>query len=106
MTKKILGTKTGGTKLSMIAPPITNNSEITKENKQSLNLLTRKKRFLQPKSYRLNQTDIERIKRIMDAINQYGLNKIITETDLIRGLLVVGEKLKPEKIIIAIKESF
>ena len=106
MSKKILGSKAGETKLSMTAPPINNSLEVVKKHKHSLNLLTKKKQFLQPKSYRLNQADIKRIKKIMTSINQYGPNKIITETDLIRGLLVIGERLKPEKIIALIKDSF
>jgi len=107
MSKKILGSKAGASKLFMAVSASANSFENEKkEERKDLNLINRKKRVFHPKSYRLNQADIERIRSIMQSINQYGAHKTFSETDLIKGLLVVGEKLTPEKIILAIKDSF
>ena len=104
MSKKLLGLN-GGSKLTSTPSPLNFSQEKKQEKNLSL-IVKRKKKPVYPKSYRLNQEDTERMKKILTAINEYGLNRIFTETEIIRGLLVIGEKMRAEKIISSIKEAF
>lgn len=58
----------------------------------------------QPKSYRLTPTDIARLRsttaRVSDAAG-----RPISETDLVKGLLLLGEKTDAKKILSAIKDA-
>jgi hypothetical protein len=104
MSKKPLGLN-GGSKLASTPSPL----DLSQEKKQEKNLILiikRKKKPIYPKSYRLNQDDTERMKKILKAVNECGLSRIFTETEIIKGLLVIGEKTRSEKIISSIKEAF
>lgn len=101
MSKKTLGLN-GGTKLIHTSPPL----PLQKEKTANLSLIRQKSKPAYPKSYRLNQEDIERLRKILSSVNECASSRFFSETDIIRGLLVMGEKTKPEKIISSIKESF
>jgi len=57
-----------------------------------------------PTSFRLSPEDKERLKRIASAVNDLSPNKKISETNIMRALIYSGEKMKPDKLLQAIRE--
>jgi hypothetical protein len=55
------------------------------------------------KTYRLDDEDLEKLKKITDDVNAIAPRKI-SETRIIRGLLHLGSKAEPEKIIECLRE--
>jgi len=70
----------------------------------SLQLVTPPKTTLQPTSFRLTPEDKERLQGITSNVNELSPNKKISETMIVRALLFNGIKMKPEKLIRAIRE--
>ena len=83
---------------------ITGSSKLSKaQSKETLNLIEKKDRN-KIHSYRLYPVDENNLKTMLKAINKIRTGKVITETALIRGLISLGSKTKPEKILKALKE--
>jgi len=85
---------TGKSKLSGAGTP--------KEN-EKLNLITTKKAATL-KAYRLYPDDIARLKGITEVINQESYRKI-SETAVIRALIVLGSKTSGDKLLKALRET-
>ena len=70
-----------------------------------LGLLTkgRKQRSVS-KTYRFKDTDLERLRAIGKAV-QEGTGEVLTDTDILRALLVLGRQAKPEKLLDALDEA-
>lgn len=69
---------------------------------KSLNLLSPKKKSI-AKTYRLKEHDLERLREISKAVNSL-CSSHISDTDLIRALILMGSKFQKEKIINALKQ--
>jgi len=90
--KKIIGQS----KLSAGVTPETSSND--------LQLISQPKATLQPTSFRLTPEDKERLKGITSTVNDLSPNKKISETMIVRALLFSGDKMKPERLIKAIRE--
>jgi hypothetical protein len=58
----------------------------------------------QPKSYRLMPADLARLRSTTARLSE-AAGRPITETDLIKGLLLLGEKTDAKKLLTAIKDA-
>lgn len=58
------------------------------------------------KSFRFTTIDIERLSNILNTANSSCNTKRLTETDVIRSLLVAGETLTGDKLISCLRKSF
>src|SRR5687767_12386036 len=58
----------------------------------------------QPKSYRLMPADLARLRSTTARVSE-AAGRPITETDLIKGLLLLGEKTDAKKLLTAIKDA-
>jgi len=57
------------------------------------------------KSFRFRPTDKERLKKILNTVNEYSNTKRFNETDVIRSLLVMGESLPGKKTVFYLRKS-
>ena len=57
-----------------------------------------------PKSFRLGVSDIDRLRGITERLSEE-TERPLTETDIIRGLLVLGNKTDSKKLISALKDA-
>jgi hypothetical protein len=112
MAKK-LGTG-AGSKLSGAAPSPTVDltalavpklPEAPKAKPERLGLVSKKPATRKPRSYRLRPTDLERLSKIVEAVNGSSSGRRITETDVLRGLIVIGENTKQKQLIDAIRAA-
>lgn len=87
---------TGQSKLSERTSPETSPLD--------LRLLSRAQTTMKPTSFRLTPEDKERLRGIVTAVNDLSPNKKISETIIIRALLLTGRKMKPERLLGAIRE--
>jgi hypothetical protein len=58
------------------------------------------------KSFRLFDTDIEKLRTITKEVNKHSTTRVISETSVIKGLIELGAKTSPEKILKSIKDAF
>jgi hypothetical protein len=58
----------------------------------------------QPKSYRLTPTDLSRLRSTTARVSETA-GRPISETDLIKGLLRLGERTDAKKLLAAIKDA-
>jgi hypothetical protein len=58
----------------------------------------------QPKSYRLTPADLSRLRSTMARVSETA-GRPISETDLIKGLLRIGERTDARKLLAAIKDA-
>lgn len=58
----------------------------------------------QPKSYRLTPTDIARLRGVTARVSE-AAGRPISETDVVKGLLLVGEKTDAKRLLSAIKDA-
>jgi len=72
---------------------------------ERLGLVSRKPAERKPRSYRLRAADLERLSKIVEAVNELSTGRRITETDVLRGLLVMGEKAKSKQLVEAIRDA-
>lgn len=93
----------------MAKKPLTGKSKLSEavqrkstEESESLPLVNQRQ---QPrlKNFRLTPTDIMRLQKITTAINGES-ERPISETAVIKGLIALGEKTPPEKLLKLIKE--
>lgn len=95
MTKKL----TGVTKLAKAA-----QDKSLEENQPTTNELKgRQKPRL--KNFRLTGVDIMRLQKLTEALNE-GSERQISETAVIKGLIVLGEKTNTEKLLKMIREAW
>lgn len=92
----------------MAKKKITGQSKLASTNSpenstESLRLVSRKS-HLKPTSFRLNPEDKERLKSIAAAVNDLSPNKKISETIIIRALLLQGQKTKADRLLTTIRE--
>ena len=95
MAKKPL---TGTTKLAQ-ANPI---AWVPERESQRLRLVRRKPKTTL-KNFRLSDSDIQRLHQITEAVNSES-EKFLSETAVIKGLLTLGEKTSPAKLLKVMKE--
>jgi len=75
------------------------------DKSDDLKLIPEKEKFY-PRSYRLRGTDLSNLRKIIKEVNDTKITvKGLTETDIIRTLIHIGAKTKPEKLIKAYKET-
>ena len=59
------------------------------------------------KSFRFRTSDFENLKKISKSVNEIKkTGRKINETDIVKGLLLIGLEIKPEKLLNKIKEIF
>ena len=92
MSKKPI---TGKTKLSPESTPGLSTPE-------PLKLLSKKSRAL-PRSYRLKASDLEKLKKIVEGVNEISSSNI-SETNIIRALISIGVKINPARLIKAYRD--
>ena len=88
-----------------VPPPPPTPDEPKPTKPERLGLVSKKPATRKPRSYRLRATDLERLSKIVEAVNELSAGRRITETDVLRGLLVIGENYKPKQLIDAIREA-
>ncbi len=86
---------TGKTKLSSVVP----SESLSQE---PLNLISRKDRIF-PRSFRLKEADIERLKAITKGVNDVSASRI-SDTNIIRALISLGMKINPDKVLNAYRD--
>jgi hypothetical protein len=80
--------------------------QVEKETeKPSLDLISHKPES-RMKSFRLFDTDIEKLRTITKEVNKHSTTRVISETSVIKGLIELGAKTSPEKILKSIKDAF
>lgn len=81
------------------------NKNISPETStQEVQILTPARSSMQPTSFRLTPEDKGRLREIAASLNGLSPNKKISETMVVRALLLNGRKMKPERLIQAIRE--
>ena len=95
MSKKPL---TGTTKLTQANPIVS----VPERESQGLRLVRRKPKTTL-KNFRLSDSDIQRLHQITEAVNNES-EKFLSETAVIKGLLALGEKTNPAKLLRVMKE--
>ena len=95
MAKKPL---TGTTKLAQVNPI----ASVPELESQGLRLVRRKPKTTL-KNFRLSNSDIQRLHQITEAVNRES-EKFLSETAVIKGLLALGEKTSPAKLLKVMKE--
>ena len=72
---------------------------------EKLDIISHKETVHKNKSFRFRAIDLQRIKSILKKINDVSQTTLFKETDIIRGLLTLGEETSGEKIISWIRKS-
>jgi len=67
-------------------------------------VLPRRKAEKLPKSFRLGTVDNERLRRLCERLGEEA-SRPISETEAIKGLLLLGEKTDSKKLLAAIKNA-
>lgn len=86
---------TGKTKLTSIVPSETMPPE-------PLNLISRKEKVF-PRSFRLKEADIERLRAITKSVNEVSSSRI-SDTNVLRALISLATKISPERILNAYRD--
>lgn len=73
------------------------------DSAEDLQLVSRKPK-LKPTSFRLTPEDSQRLKSITAEVNKLSPYKKISETMVVKALLFNGHKMKPERLLKAIRE--
>lgn len=96
--KQITGESKLLTRANQIDEPI--NEPIEK-----LPLVSPKKPEPKMKNYRLKETDLERLNSIIENVNQLRpIDEPVTEIAVIKALLLMGSRTKPEQMLKTIRE--
>lgn len=72
---------------------------------EKLNILKSQESTHKNKSFRFRSIDIERIRIILEKTNEASMATRFKETDIVRGLLTLGEEISGEKVITYIRKS-
>ena len=67
-------------------------------------VLRRRKAEKLPKSFRLGAVDIEHLHRLSECLGE-AAGRPISETEAIKGLLLLGEKTDPKKLVALVKDA-
>jgi hypothetical protein len=100
MAKKLIA---GKTKLTAAIVPGKKES-INQKELEPLNLIPPKKEVILPRSFRLKQSDLERLKNITREVNDVSPSHFFSETNIIRSLIYLGSKIKPDRILNAFRD--
>lgn len=93
----------------MAKKPLTGQSKLGEAAKRKANedegsiTKVRERQKSKLKNFRLTGADIMRLQKLTDAINGES-ERLISETAVIKGLLLLGEKTAPEKLLKIIRE--
>ena len=71
---------------------------------EELHLVTKSVKIA-PTSFRLTPEDKQRLKMVTEAVNDLSPNKKISETMVIKALIYIGIKTKPEKLLSLIRDA-
>jgi hypothetical protein len=74
------------------------------EGVEALRVLPRRKAEKLPKSFRLGTVDIERLQRLCGRLSE-AARRPISETEAIKGLLLLGEKTDSKKLLALVKDA-
>ncbi len=74
------------------------------EKGETPGLLSPRKTQRLPKSFRLGAIDIERLLRLSKRLSEEA-GRPITDTNILKGLLLLGEKTNARKLLTAIKDT-
>jgi len=88
---------TGRTKLTPGAAPAPGSPDKT------LDLITPKREKEFPTSFRLRKSDLQRLDEIVNNVNEF-VTVRVNRTSIIKALISIGSKAKPERIVKAFKE--
>ena len=93
----------------MAKKPLTGKSKLseaaerkTTEKAETLPLVNQRQKP-RLKNFRLTPTDIMRLQKLTEAVNGES-ERPISETAVIKGLIALGEKITPEKLLKLIRE--
>ena len=74
------------------------------EGVEAPRVLPRRKAEKLPKSFRLGAVDIERLQRLSGRLGEEA-GRPISETEAIKGLLLLGEKTDTKKLLALVKDA-
>jgi len=74
------------------------------EGVEAPRVLPRRKAEKLPKSFRLGAVDIERLHRLSERLSE-AAGRPISETEAIKGLLLLGEKTDSKKLVVLVKDA-
>src|SRR5918995_2795086 len=74
------------------------------EGVEAPRVLPRRKAEKLPKSFRLGAADIERLRRLSERLGETA-GRPISETEAVKGLLLLGEKTDPRKLLALVKDA-
>jgi len=74
------------------------------EGVEAPRILRRRKAEKLPKSFRLGAVDIERLHRLSERLGE-AAGRPISETEAIKGLLLLGEKIDPKRLVGLVKDA-
>jgi hypothetical protein len=66
-------------------------------------IVSRKTPYM-PKSFRLSAGHIDRFRRVSERLSEVA-GRPISDTDLLKGLLLLGERVEAKKLLAAVKDA-
>lgn len=90
---------------SKLATTAQSEPETVRPAPEPMGLVSRNAPLRKPRSYRLRPDDLERLSKIVESVNDLGAGRKITETDVLRGLIVLGTQTPGDRLIDAIRAS-
>jgi hypothetical protein len=67
-------------------------------------LLTPRKIANRPRSFRLAPVHLERLRRLAERLSEEA-DRPISETDALKGLLLLGEKIEAKRLLTSVKDA-
>lgn len=67
-------------------------------------LITPRKIANRPRSFRLAPVHLERLRRLAERLSEEA-GRPISETDALKGLLLVGEKIEAKRLLTSVKDA-
>jgi len=67
-------------------------------------LITPRKIAARPRSFRLAPVHLERLRRLAERLSEEA-DRPISETDAIKGLLLLGEKIEAKRLLTSVKDA-
>jgi len=67
-------------------------------------LITPRKIANRPRSFRLAPVHLERLRRLTERLSEQA-GRPISETDAIKGLLLMGEKIEAKRLLTSVKDA-
>ena len=75
-----------------------------REEAESPRLITPRRAARQPKSFRLSAVEVERFQRLANRLSEEA-GRPISDTDILKGLLLLGERSDTKRILAALKDA-